>query len=181
MKALGDYLFKGLVFNLEDGREIRIVHLEQKLTYGHVLEGILYGPHYEGDVRIHYDMARQRYPGRKIIVIKPRLRPLAIADDKLEKLRSWWEQAKVANAKERSGLELTPLERARSGYPEPVCIGSVCCTALFESTPIDKKVGMLSELFVIWFQDGFALPIDPDIVEEFMTFDWANLAEDTDI
>lgn len=181
MSALSDYFYKGPAFTLEDGREINIKSINQCLAYDHVLEGIPYGPNYSFTVNLHFRWARERYPSRKIKLLKPRLRPLAIPEDELNELRSRWVKSNEIRTKFSEGHQLSSYEIMESEWPEPVCIGSVCCRALFESKPIDDEAGMLSELIVIWFQDGFAMPIDPDVIEQIKAIDWNKEAEDTDL
>jgi hypothetical protein len=40
---------------------------------------------------------------------------------------------------------------------------------------------MLSELVAIWFQDGFAMPVDPDVIGQITAIEWENLAIDVDL
>lgn len=181
MQSLSDYIYKGPEIELVTGRTINLQCLNQSLTYAHVLEGIPYGPDFADTVSLHYKWAQDSYPNRKIIVLEPRLRPLTIIECHLEKLTQNWERAKQIASKSNNGDAFTREDFRYSGWPEPVCIGSVCCQALFESTPIDKEAGMLSELFVVWFQDGFAMPVDPYVIEQLKSIDWDNQAEDTDL
>lgn len=181
MSSLSDYIYKGPEISLTSGRNINIQRIEQSLTYAHILEGIPYGPHYQSTVKLHLDWAKQRYPNRKLIVLEPRLRPLQISEAALEKLTSAWSESNQSKTdmgkNDNEALDAAIMSR----YPEPVCIGSVCCRALFESTPIDDNAGMLSELIVIWFQDGFAMPVDPHVIEQIIAINWEKQAVDTDL
>jgi hypothetical protein len=178
MTALSDYFYKGPVIQLNCGREISLQGIEQWLTYAHILEGFPWNPYFKGTVRLHLDWAKERHPNRKIIVLEPRLRPLGIPEGDLERMKLAWKHAEELKSRSRQGIKLTFDEVCQSDYPEPVCIGNVCCTALFDSTPIDDVNFMGSELFVIWFQDGFAMPIDPLVVEQMKVIDWENEAVD---
>ncbi len=181
MSAMSDYFYKGPSFTLAGGREITIQSLYQTLTYAHVLEGIPYGASLIGPVQLHLKWAQEKYPERKIIVLEPRLRPLAIDPPELDKLQERWKKAEELKAFAANGGTLTLREHMDTAWTEPVCIGSVCCRALFESSPVDRDKGMLSELFVIWFQDGFAMPIAPDVTEQIRAIDWDTEAVDTDL
>lgn len=181
MSTMSDYFYKGPSFTLVGGREIRIQSLYQTLTYAHVLEGIPYGPSPVDPKQLHLKWAQDEYPGRKIIVLEPRMRPLAIDPPELEKLRERWKKAEELKKTAANGGTLTHRDHMDMVWPEPVCIGSVCCRALFESSPVDRDKGMLSELFVIWFQDGFAMPIDTDVTEQIRSIVWEAEAVDTDL
>lgn len=178
MTALSDYFYKGPVIQLNGGREVSLQGIHQWLTYAHILEGIPWGPRFKGTVSHHLDWAKLRHPDRKVIVLEPRLRPLGIPEGDLERRKLAWKHAEELKSRAQQGIELTFDEFCDSEYPEPVCIGNVCCTALFESTAIDKVNFMGSELFVLWFQDGFAMPIDPLVVEQMKVIDWENEAVD---
>lgn len=182
MSALSDYFYKGPTFTLKNGRTINIQRLQQTLTYSYILEGIPYGPNYQQTVNLHLKWARDRYPNSKVIALEPRLRPLAIPPKELEERKSLWLRAKELNERHQSGERQNLDTITDSSWPEPVCIGSVCCTAMFESSPISgKEEGMLSELIVIWFQDGFALPIDPLVAKQIEAIDWDNEAINVDL
>lgn len=170
MSALSDYFYKGPTITLNSGREINMQRIDQSLTYAHILEGTPYGPNFSGTVNLHLDWAKQKYPNRKIIVIEPRLRPLGIPEDELQKLR-----------KPPQVDESDAFSRIAENRPAPVSIGSVCCRALFESEALSEDTWGGSELFVIWFQDGFAMPIDPVVVEQIQNIDWDNTAQDFDL
>lgn len=61
---------------------------------------------------------------------------------------------------------------------EVVSIGSRTCRAILHSSAIINEKGEYSELIVIWFQDGLAMPIDPIVVEQIKAINWDILAED---
>ena len=170
MSTLNDYFYKGPAITLNSGREINMQRIDQGLAYAHILEGIPYGPDYQGTVNLHLKWAKDRYPNRRIVVLEPRLRSLGIPEVELQRLCTL-SQSEESDAS----------ARFRISYPEPVSIGSVCCRALFESEPINGDAYMLSELMVLWFQDGFAMPIDPLVVEQIKALDWDMVAQDVDL
>ena len=58
---------------------------------------------------------------------------------------------------------------------------SVTCLAHIESgRPARDNRLMMSCLTVVWFQDVFAFPIDPDVRKEIIGIDWNKLAKDSD-
>lgn len=170
MATLSEYFYTGPRITLNSGRVINMQRVDQGLAYAYVLEGIPYGPDYQRTVNLHLTWAKDRYPDRRIVVLEPRLRPLGIAEVELQRLRT------LSLSEEADGSR-----RAGISYPAPVSIGSVCCRALFESKPINGDVYMLSELMVLWFQDGFAMPIDPLVVEQIKALDWETVAQDVDL
>ena len=170
MSTLSEYFYSGPAITLNSGREINMQRIDQGLAYAHILEGIPYGPNYQGTVNLHLKWAKDRYPDRRIVVLEPRLRPLGIPEAELQNLHT----LSQSEQSDTSG-------RFRISYPEPVSIGSVCCRALFESKPINRDVYLLSELMVLWFQDGFAMPIDPLVVEQIKALDWETVAQDVDL
>lgn len=56
---------------------------------------------------------------------------------------------------------------------QPVEIPGVACLAVFES-----EEERPTSLKVVWFQDGFALPVDVEIEERLRGVDWERLAAD---
>lgn len=186
MSALSEYFYKGPSITLNSGRDINIQRIDQYLTYAHILEGIPYGQQYNGLVDLHLRWAKQKYPNRKIIVLPPRLRELPLPEEDLSRLKSY---RNVKDEPLDDDLDADELDRrsldnvinASYRNREIVSIGSVCCRVLFESAPIDVSNGMMSELFVIWFQDGFCMPIDPQVEMQIMAIDWENNASDVDL
>lgn len=55
----------------------------------------------------------------------------------------------------------------------------ILCTARFRSLkPARDREADYSELAVSWFQDEFAFPIDPSILQQIIAIDWNSLASD---
>lgn len=63
-------------------------------------------------------------------------------------------------------------------------IPAIGCTALFHSSGVRRKddpdIAIGSVLAVVWFQDDFALPIDPRVVTQIKKIRWSHLAETWD-
>lgn len=74
---------------------------------------------------------------------------------------------------------IEPVIQVRAGYSTPslppaVCLASFEC---FQGVS-DPDEGYMSSLSLVWFQDDFALPIDPLILDKIKAVDWERLAED---
>jgi len=187
MKSLSDYFYRGPVITHNNGRELNLKRIDQGLAYAHMLEGIPYGRNYAGLVNLHLGWAQERHPNRNIICLEPRLRPLPLPEEDLARLRIGCDDKNESADDcdlDEDAVDVRSLERLISGMNrkiELVSVGSVCCRALIESTPMDERAGMLSELIVIWFQDGFAMPIEPAVIEQIRSIDWEHEAQDVDL
>jgi uncharacterized protein (TIGR02996 family) len=62
----------------------------------------------------------------------------------------------------------------------PAAIPSVACVGSFNSSPARDMTRHASGLTIIWFQDEFALPIDPAMREQLRAIDWEKHATDFD-
>jgi hypothetical protein len=95
-----------------------------------------------------------------------------------------------SNIKSHSGKDvfhiieptLTPISY-EGNYPfgQPIKLPSVICIAdliLWEPVKDPDKQG--SALVIAWFQDYFAFPIAPDIIEKLKVVEWSKLAVDFD-
>jgi hypothetical protein len=78
----------------------------------------------------------------------------------------------------------TPIKYRRGRpYPfgQPNSVPGVGCVGRFHSfQPARDSARDCSELVVIWFQDEFALPIEPSIWEQLLGIDWDQHASDYD-
>jgi hypothetical protein len=74
-------------------------------------------------------------------------------------------------------------DRPYSKEFEPVSLGPITCVVRFECSEIvpnkPKRDG--SELAVVWFQQEFAMPIDPIVMEKIKALDWDTYAENYDL
>lgn len=185
MESLSNYFYRGPAIKNNKGRELFLQRIDQGLAYAHILEGIPYGQHYAGLINSRLRWACERYPNRKTIILEPRLRPLPLPEEDLAILKKLREvKDEPDDGLDEDSVAERSLDRLINGIyrnREVVSVGSVCCCALFESSPIDDQAGMLSELTIVWFQDGFALPIDPYVIEQIQAVDWTNEAVDVDL
>ncbi len=62
---------------------------------------------------------------------------------------------------------------------EPARIPPIACIALFDALAIARDPNAdSSALRIVWFQDDFALPIDPTTIAQIQQIDWKIHAED---
>lgn len=93
-----------------------------------------------------------------------------------------WAQKRYPNIKAiMLPPRLRPLPTINEKTPgDLVHVGTVCCRALFESNAIADDAWKVSTLIVLWFQDGFAWPIDSNVVKQIKAIDWDSEAIDVD-
>jgi hypothetical protein len=76
-------------------------------------------------------------------------------------------------------VQLSPEKQWRLKYGQPVLIPHIACLARFGSAdPARDPNQDYSALVLVWFQDEFALPIDPGVVERIRAVDWNAHATD---
>jgi hypothetical protein len=72
-----------------------------------------------------------------------------------------------------------PFQDRPYPFGEPAALPSIVCVARFACLTHARNPAMdYSELVVIWFQDQFAFPIDPGILEQLRDLEWERLAQD---
>jgi hypothetical protein len=84
--------------------------------------------------------------------------------------------------------ELIPLNKVRKSAREwaridaemrPALIPGTACVGYFESCPPARNENeVYSYLAVVWFQEEYAMPINPVVVKQIKRIDWKNLAHD---
>ena len=76
-----------------------------------------------------------------------------------------------------------PIPYSRGKYPfgEPSRLPKIKCIASCQSFSIQDDPLYASHLTLIWFQDDYAFPIDPLVVEHIQTLEWARHAVDYEI
>jgi hypothetical protein len=148
---------------LNDGREIALFRLYQRYTY----EGVPVGAHTDErntsllEEAVAHARARPWLSaGAPVTVIRPKIR--------------------------RQQAQLTPkfmrhFERMTGSNVSPPFhvphLPPVICFGCFSSDVIKSRPDELgSRLCVIWFQDAFALPIDPGVEREIQRLEWEGLA-----
>lgn len=74
----------------------------------------------------------------------------------------------------------TPIKISRP-YPfgEPMKLPRICCKAFFSSSGDDPVHSF--DLPIIWFQEDFAFPIEPDIEEMITQLDWREHAHEVEL
>jgi len=72
---------------------------------------------------------------------------------------------------------IEPVIQIRAGYFTP-SLPLIVCLADFECYQGVLATRYMSSLSLVWFQDDFALPIDPLIMDQIKAVDWENLARD---
>ena len=98
-------------------------------------------------------------------------------------------QQLVAAAVEGAGGRHRPValvgidgERSESGFPETSGeaepLPKIGVRARFISQRVARVEGEFSELTIVWFQEAWALPITPAVVEAIARLDWDGLARD---
>jgi hypothetical protein len=134
-------------FLLHSGRQIKLHELRQYLTYEGLLEGL---PTAETNQLIVKSF--KNYPKNRSYDVSPHLIP------PVEK----------------------PLNQPHGEkYPfgTPSALPPITCIARFQSRqPTKNGNGDFSGLTVVWFQNDFAFPIDPTIIEQIESIDWDSCA-----
>ena len=111
------------------------------------------------------EYAEEDYECRAIIV-DARDFPLPVPEEELDQYR--W-----------------PIRPGHSGAREyePVSLGPITCVARFEAyDPVQKEPeGDFSHLVMVWFQQDFAMPIDPVVLAKIKALDWEREAVNTSL
>lgn len=137
---------------LDSGRIIELADLHQYRTYAGQLCG--YPKKETNDRKVAYVL------NDCLTVFKYDCHPLLIPP----KTTSWPDYPGVKNP---HGL----------GYP-CVSLPVVTSYGVFDSTPTIRNDGCNSALVVVWFQDHFGPPTDPETLEYLREIDWDNRAVD---
>ncbi len=137
-------------FSHNSGRTIELCKLTQQLTYGSMF-GV---PRTKINDLIIKDTRQMvaRLVGREPMVIVP-ARKLA-----------------------EGYTETSPSAQAAWGPWE--YLPKITCWATFSSKPVRKEREDCSMVVVLWFQEIWAMPIDPDNLKQMQTIDWEEWAED---
>ncbi len=125
------------MIKLESGRSIDLEMLRQEKTYAALLEGL---PRRSLNDRIieRWRRRAEEDEGQRAVVIPPVRKPSP--------------KSRFVDADERLDLaEYLP---------------SIVCLAMFQSEPVRQERLDFSLLNIVWFQDAFATPIDPSVIEE---------------
>ncbi len=87
-------------------------------------------------------------------------------------------EARLSCEREHSQLNVVLLEPSQTPIPwdrpypfgEPATLPATCCVARFRAA--GERPDRYSSLVLVWFQDEFALPVDPTILERIRALDW---------
>lgn len=137
---------------LDSGRIIELTDLHQSRTYAGLLCG--YPKKITNDGKIEHDLGKclKMFPfDCKPVLIPPGITP-------------WPDYPGVEN---HQGLGL-PCET----------LPMVTSYGLFDSTPTARDDGCNSALVVVWYQDHFGAPADPEILAYLREIDWDSRAVD---
>ncbi|ORJ61357.1 hypothetical protein [Geothermobacter hydrogeniphilus] len=157
-RSLNDYLFRPLEIRLDSGRRIVLRKLEQWLTYSGMLEGV---PDYDERLPERERKRLEKAGGCPVVVVNSR--PVPVPED----------------------IQLPPATREKmvipSGQKTLCTLGPVTCFARFRSNqPVHDDDCIFSELALLWFQQSYAMPIEPDILDKIKAVDWDAHARDLD-
>ena len=142
-----------MVLTLQDGRAIWLDSLHQYTTYAGLMVG--------NPTELHDDFIQEGLAYAKWIFRYQEIPPLLVPPPRIR-------------------FDLPPSRQPQKpGEPESVHerLPYVTCTAKFHSKRISAEADG-SSLLVVWFQDEFALPIDPGVQAHLMALDWAGQAQD---
>ena len=151
---------------LSSGREITLARLEQWRTYAGMLAGV---PNRESNGRIiertRAVALQHSLEGTSPVLLPPRVTPIELKPHSAEYLRRTGMTAEQSAARDQ--------QRHYEQLPAVVCV------AVFDSGKLAKPDSEpYSSLTVFWFQDEFALPLDPQVLAHIQSLDWEALATD---
>lgn len=142
----------GCELKLRSGRRVTLHTLHQSMTYSGWMEGVPWAELNDQKVE-----AAQRIRGAKPVLIPP----------------------------VRRGYLRTPGDmdgHMGFGGRTPEWLPMVTCIGHFQDTqPARDPSKHLSILTVVWFQNEFAMPIEPGILEQLQAIDWEQTAEDVEV
>jgi len=155
-RTLASYLFDPLKITLHSGRIISLRELNQWPTYRGMLEGV---PDYDEQLPERERRRLEKAGGCPVVVVD--CRPVPLPED----------------------IQLPPATREKmvipSGQKTPCTLGPVTCFARFRSNqPVQDDDCFFSELALLWFQQSYAMPIEPAILDKIKAVDWDAHARD---
>jgi len=160
VRSRADSIYKPYVLRNSTSRELYITHFNQYRTYGNQHEGIPFEIVGEEELGLHCNWTYERWKAPVLIIDRKILRHDKETEDLIRKRNHIL-----------PGMEI--------GYLAPIT-----CVGKFESKPVEKDTmanGDLSILAIMWFQEEYTSPIDPDIREKISGLDWEEFAENFEI
>ncbi|EDL59004.1 hypothetical protein [Gimesia maris] len=146
----------------DSGRELILNQLEQSQSYAGMMEGV---PNKKAnDWGIDVDLCRavrREYTLGEPYLIPPRRRDYL-----------------------REPGDMDEIRKQKSHYPkewvmDPEWLPLICCIGCFKSvSPVRNTEMHGSCLTVVWYQDDYAMPIDPEVIRSLKQLDWDRLATD---
>jgi hypothetical protein len=134
------------MIKLESGRIITLHSLNQTPTYDGVLEGYPNKQHNDERIERCRRHAIQTF-GQHVVVLDPVRRP-----------------------------DIHPFYKPGNLWGPPEYLPALTCHGVFESRPVGNAPVVCSVLHIIWYQEKFALPIDPAVVESISKVNWDAIA-----
>jgi hypothetical protein len=144
---------------LRSGRTVTLEALDQRMTYAGLLEGTPDAKSNEW----HIKHALREASRHCVLGAKPYLIPPSRRDYRRE-------------PGDMQGIIERSPHRTPEWLPMVQCIGS-----FYDVVKARNPARDLSVLVVVWFQDGYALPILEPALSHLLTIDWESLAIDIDI
>lgn len=153
MSKLIDYFQNVERIELADGRLLSLKRIHQTLTYGNQLEGL---PGRDEQALERHRAWFEKKNGRTIL-LDARPVPLPLTEEEKDFYRN---------------------HRVRSFNTHPfTSLAPVQCIAKFESDHVPGGDGYdISKLNMIWYQEKYAMPIAPEIMDKLRVFDWDGYA-----
>lgn len=143
---------------LVSGRVVQLEELNQRFTYEGLQGGVPTTKMNQEIIERAVSRAVSPFLKEGPLVIQPVEVAIEVSDQELESPRWKW-------------------KRQDSG--DPARIPDILCEGRFESSsPIHDPSQDGSSLVIVWFQNEFALPIDPAVMEQIKAIDWDSAAHD---
>jgi len=143
---------------LNSGRVVQLEELNQRFTYEGLQGGVPTSKMNQEIIERALNRAVSPFLKEGPLLIQPVEVAIEASDLELESPKWKW-------------------KREDSG--EPARIPDILCEGRFESSsPVHDTSQDGSSLVIVWFQNAFALPIDPEIVEQIKAIDWESAAHD---
>lgn len=153
------YYFQNFEITLDGGRKIWLVHFEQKQTYyGGVYEGVFWGEPHPKYVDVFRKNAEEALEV-PAVTIDARPIPIPVPEEHLEPYCRPYKHLPFPHSEKEV---------------KPVSLGPITCVAYFQSNEIADKEpeGIMSHLVLVWFQQEYAMPIDPIVLDKIKAFHW---------
>ncbi len=152
------YTHEGRQVTIENGKDAHIDSIHQKGVYN----GLMLGYPNE-KINVHFlesarKWAKELCYGRDVYLIEPTQKPM--------ERKSVDEEGLLALLDEL-GIEITETEPTDRTFEPFIALPMVvCCATLMYDGVFRDTSNDYSFLYILWFQDDYAFPIDADILEQ---------------